>query len=646
MQGRTVWSLARRVSAFLLFMLLSAPVISAAIGVEAPEVFLHGIPATIRVTPAAGGAGAGDDAAPLVSVRDAQGRVLAEAEPAEGIAELRIVVDGGDQLPLSVTVAGDSESLSRPFLPGWVTILPPLIAIILALSVREVFTSLFAGIWIGCLLLAGYNPFEALLMTAGRFAREALGDPDHAAIIVFSLLLGGMVGVLTRMGAARAIVDAVAPLAVTPRRGQFAAWLAGIAIFFDDYANTLVVGNTMRPLTDRLRISREKLAYIVDSTAAPVAAIAFVSTWVGYEISLIGDALRIGAEQTGQAVRVAPFGVFLASIPYLIYPLLALFMVVVVVVMKRDFGPMLAAERRARSGRGLFRPGAQIALGGNDLVEAPEDVRAHWLHAVLPVAGVMVVVIGGLYLTGRAGLGVDVEPTLTNIFGEADPFTPLLWGSLVGCLLAIALAVGGRRLLLSEAIDAWVGGMRTMLMACIILVMAWSLGALTESLGTATFISSVLSDNMPVELLPVSVFAVAALISFATGTSWTTMAILFPLVIPLTLSMGSAADPSQPDAYHHLLAAVAGVMAGSLFGDHCSPISDTTVMSSMASGCDHVDHVRTQLPYAVAVALISVVIGAIPVGLGVSPWWLLALGGVLVVATVRVLGRRVEDEAA
>ncbi len=627
---------ARRI-AFLTLLLALQAAPAAALEIDSPEVLLRGIPATLRISVDA------DRPVPdRIAVRDAKGRLLGQGEVSDGAAEIRIEVDRAGQLPLTITAGDDAESLVRSLLPGWVTILPPLIAILLALTVREVFTSLFAGIWLGCLFLAGYNPIEATLMTAGRFAREALGDPDHAAIIVFSLLLGGMVGVLSRMGAARAIVDALAPLATSPRRGQIATWMAGMAIFFDDYANTLVVGNTMRPLTDRLRISREKLAYIVDSTAAPVAAIAFVSTWVGYEISLIGDGLAIAEAHTGHAARVTPFGVFLGSIPYLFYPILALVMVVMIVVMKRDFGPMLAAERRARGGGGLFREGAQISAASNDIEHPPEGVRVHWIQAVLPVLGVVVVVIGGLYRTGRAALAPDQAPTLMNVFGNSDPFTPLLWGSLVGCLLAVGLAVGGRKLRISSAIDAWVGGIRSMLVACIILVMAWSLGALTKALGTATFLSSILSDRMPEELLPVSVFVVASLISFATGTSWTTMAILFPLVIPLSISMGSAADPAQPDAYHHLLGAVAGVMAGALFGDHCSPISDTTVMSSMASGCDHVDHVRTQLPYAISVALIAVLIGSIPIGLGFPPWLMLAIGAALVVLTVRFLGRRVE----
>jgi Na+/H+ antiporter NhaC len=251
-------------------------------------------------------------------------------------------------------------------------------------------------------------------------------------------------------------------------------------------------------------------------------------------------------------------------------------------------------------------------------------------------------VLAGLVQTGLKALPEGSPATLSAIFGAADPFRPLLWGSLLGCIVAVSLAVAVVRLPIGDAIGAWVGGIRSMLMAVIILVLAWSLGAVTKSLGTAAFLSTVLSERLPAEALPLSVFLVAAVISFATGTSWGTMAILYPLVIPLAVAMGGAADPSQGAGWQLLLGSIAGVMAGALFGDHCSPISDTTVLSSMASGCDHVDHVRTQLPYALTVAVIAAVAGALPVGFGFSPWLSLAVSAAAVIAAVRVAGRRIE----
>jgi len=617
------------------------------IEIEVPAAILKGIPFSATVK-----AATSLDSLPA-TLRSARGEVLGElVVPPVGQNVFRdIVLESSDQLPLQFDVGVARETIRRPFLPAWFSILPPLLAIGLALLSHEVVSSLFLGVWLGCVFLAGYNPFAAILMTVDRFVKPALANPDHAAIAIFSLLLGGMVGLMSRMGGTRAIVEAVTPLATSRRRGQLATWLAGIAIFFDDYANTLIVGNTMRPLTDRLKISREKLAYIVDSTAAPVTAIFFVSTWVGFEISLIGDGLHLAAEQSvGRPELVAgllnasPFAVFIHTIPYLFYPILAIVMVGVLLATGRDFGPMLGAERRAASGGGLFRAGAQLASDtSEDLAEAPHGTALRWWNGALPVLTVVVTVVLGLVYTGRRALAEGQPATISNILGNADPFNTLLWGSLLGCIVALLLAVSQRILRLPQAITAWLGGVRAMVLAMVILVLAWSLGEVTNALGTASFLSSALSERMPMHLLPVSVFVVAALISFATGTSWGTMAILLPLAIPLAVGLGGGMDFAGGAHYTVLLGAISSVMAGSIFGDHCSPISDTTVMSSMASGCDHVDHVRTQLPYALLVALIGMFVGDIPTAYGLPPWVSLIMGATVILGIVMVLGRKVED---
>jgi Na+/H+ antiporter NhaC len=615
--------------------------------IGAPAAVLGGIPFTVTVR------------APTsldtlrATLTAADGTRLAEAVvPPVGEVVLRdIALERGDQLPLVVAVGTVREEIDRPFLPAWFSVLPPLMAIALALITREVVSSLFVGIWLGALFLAGYNPFAAVLMVIDRFVRPALADPDHAAIVIFSLLLGGMVGLMSRTGGTRAIVNAVTPLATTRRRGQLATWLAGIAIFFDDYANTLIVGNTMRPLTDRLKVSREKLAYIVDSTAAPVSVLVFVSTWVGFEIGLIGDGLRFAAQQqvgdpalAAELRSASPFNVFIHTIPYLFYPLFAILMVGLLLLTKRDFGPMLAAERRAASGGGLFRPGAQLAADTSaELDEAPDGTPLRWWNGALPVITVVVTVVAGLLYTGARELEAGEPATLSTILGNADPFATLLWGSLLGCLMGMALAVGQRILSLSEAITAWLNGLRAMMMAMIILVLAWSLGEVTTSLDAAGFLSSALSDRMPMHLLPVAVFIVAAAISFATGTSWGTMGILLPLAVPLAVALGGGIGFESGTHYTVLLGSISSVMAGSIFGDHCSPISDTTVLSSMASGCDHVDHVRTQLPYALVVAVIGMTVGDIATAYGLTPWIALPLGGVLIWGVVMVVGKRVDQ---
>ncbi|GMV06153.1 MAG: sodium:proton antiporter [Gemmatimonadota bacterium] len=632
--------------AALALLLGAAPLPGAAQELKkAPTVVLDGVPFRVEAT-------AGIDPVQL-EVRDAAGQLLgrASAGPLGTAAAEGLRVTEKSQLPLQVLVNGEATEVAPTFAPGWFSLLPPLLAIILALVFREVVTALFAGVWLGALAVAGFNPISATWRFIDTFAVPALGDVDggHTQIVVFSLLLGGMVGIIARNGGTMGIVEAVAPFARSPRRGKLATWLAGMAIFFDDYANTLIVGNTMRPITDRLKVSREKLAYLVDSTAAPVAALVPISTWVGYEISLISDGLRIAAEQNpdhaAALVSASPFTIFLHTIPYLFYPLLALLFVFLTSFMDRDFGPMAGAELRALSGKGLHREGAQLATDtSGHIMDPKEGVRHRWWNAAVPVLTVIFVVLVGLYTTGRAGAGP--EASLMDVFGEADPFATLLWGSLAGCLMAIVMSAAQGILTVTEGIDAWLGGLRAMVVAMVILVLAWSLGSVTEEIGTAQYLATILTGRVTLHLIPVIVFITAAAMSFATGTSWGTMAILLPLVIPLTVSLGGDAGFDGGTHYSILLGAISSVLAGAIFGDHCSPISDTTVLSSTASGCDHVDHVRTQLPYAFLVAGVGMLLGDIGTAYGLPNWAALLGGGVLLFLFLRFFGTKVREEVA
>jgi Na+/H+ antiporter NhaC len=611
---------------------------------DAPSVILDGVPFEITV------AGSPDSSDPF-AVRTATGTVLESGTlPAGGSATATdLVVGSRAELPLTVTIGGVTQDLSPTLIPGWYSLLPPLLAIVIALVLREVVTALFVGVWFGALAVAGFNPLVATWRVVDEFVVPALADTDggHVQIVVFSLLLGGMVGIIAKNGGSMGIVEAVSPFARTARRGRIATWLAGMGVFFDDYANTLLVGNTMRPITDRLRISREKLAYLVDSTAAPLAALVPISTWVGYEISLIADGLRIAAEQNPAAsaglLGMSPFTVFIETIPYRFYPVLALYFAGLTAFMRRDFGAMAVAERRASTGGGLFRPGARLMTDTTSRAMDPKEGIAHrWWNAGLPVLSVVVVVLVGLWVTGRASAGPGAS--LYDVFGAADPFITLLWGSLAGCLVAIALSTAQRILTLEESIDAWLSGMRAMLLAMVILTLAWSLGSVTEAIGTAPYLTQILEGRVALQLLPVIVFATAAAMSFATGTSWGTMAILLPLVIPLSVSLGGFTDTGPDIQYTILLGNVSSVLAGAIFGDHCSPISDTTVLSSMASGCDHVDHVRTQLPYAVIVAVVGMALGDIGTAYGLPVWVALLGGAGVLFAFLRFRGVDVDEQ--
>ncbi|MEX0900506.1 MAG: Na+/H+ antiporter NhaC family protein [Gammaproteobacteria bacterium] len=515
----------------------------------------------------------------------------------------------------------------------WISILPPLVAIGFALAFRQVIVALFAGLWLGAFFVNGGDfsaAWTGLLDTMAVYLREALADADHVAIILFSLMIGGMVGIISRNGGMLGIVDRVAGWTSSPRRGQLAAAGLGLGVFFDDYANTLVVGNTMRPVTDRLRVSREKLAYLVDSTAAPVASIALVTTWIGMQVGLIGDAVgKIdGYDESA-------YSVFIHSLAYSFYPLLALAFVFAVAWSGRDFGPMLTAERAAR------RDGVQAQAGKRNLRLAaeldamtPDDAtprRAR--NALLPIVTLVVATLGGLWITGSAEAGADAG--LQDIIGSADSYRALLWGSLLCVVVAFAMSVGQRLMTMEEVVDAWFSGVKSVFPAMVILTLAWGLSAVCGALDTAAFLTGALGDTVHPGVLPTLVFVLAAITAFATGTSWGTMGILMPLVVPLAWAIGGAEGAV-------LYASIASVLAGAVWGDHCSPLSDTTILSSMASGCDHIAHVRTQLPYALLVGAAAIVVGLLPVGFGV-PWWLsLPVGVVVLVATLRLIGRRVD----
>ncbi|MFU8859103.1 MAG: Na+/H+ antiporter NhaC family protein [Cyclonatronaceae bacterium] len=531
----------------------------------------------------------------------------------------------------------------------WISLLPPLVAIALALITREVIISLFAGIWIGALFLASMNPFSATAQTF-ELIITSTSDTDHIAIIIFSLMLGGMVGVMSRGGGTRGIVEVAQVFATNRRQGQIVSGGSSLFLFFDDYANTLIRGNALRPMTDRLLISREKLAYIVDSTAAPLAVSAVITTWIGFEITQIQNSLTALAAQTADPALAAQleagaanaFMIFLHSLPYLFYPLLALAFVAMVIFMNRDFGPMLTAERRAFSGGGALRPGSIPASDTSlEALQPAKDAPRKWYNAAIPVVTVIIVALIGLYITGSSGLEAG-ERSLTNIIGGADPFAALIWASFSGCAIAIILVVIQGILKLTEALEALVGGMQSMLMAIIILVLAWGLGEVTQAVGTGPFLASLLQDTLPLSLLPGLVFFIAAATAFSTGTSWGTMAILFPVVIPLTIAMGAGVGFAGGEHYGILLGAVSGVMGGAVFGDHCSPISDTTVLSAMSSACDLIDHVRTQLPYALLVAFVALVVGEIPAAMGVNPMWGLLAGLIILYGILRIYGKNPE----
>lgn len=495
---------------------------------------------------------------------------------------------------------------------NWLALLPPLIAIVLALLTREVLLSLVIAVLVGATIITG-NPFTGFVELLNTYLVGSLTDSWNVSILIFCLLIGGLIGIVEKNGGTKGLAGLLVKKAVTTRSALFSTWLMGIAIFFDDYANSLIVGNSMRSITDKLKVSREKLAYIVDSTAAPVSSMALISTWVGMELGLIQE----GLEQLG--LEMGAYNVFLQSIPYRFYSLLALVFVLIIIFSGRDFGPMRRAEIAAKM--------KKTQSGDNHSVDTQ---GGRWYNAVVPILSVIVITAVGLYYNGGGFEG----KTIQEAFSDADASVVLLWSSFAGIIIAWIMSVLTGSLKPSGIAEAFVDGVKSMVVPSLILALAWTLGSINGDLGTAELMVTVIGDNLPQFFIPAILFIVPAIVAFSTGTSWGTNAIVMPIAIELSYLTGG------PEL---IIPAVGAVLTGAVMGDHLSPISDTTIMSSMASGCDHIAHVKTQIPYAATVAVTALLFGFIPAGFGVNPFISLSLAIILLIVFVHFVGKKTSE---
>ena len=532
---------------------------------------------------------------------------------------------------------------------GPLSLLPPLIAIALAIGLRKPVLSLFAGVLSGALLLRWSSDAGLLEKTFGGlrdvvsiFLWREFSDQSRWKVIGFVVAMLAMVGVVTKNGGIRGLMQLVARRARSARTTQIAAFLMGLAVFFDDYANTILVGTTMRPLTDRFRVAREKLAYIVDSTAAPVAGISIFSTWIAFEVSTFSAQLPLAGLEASDGYQV-----FIETLPYRFYCLLTLGMVLMVVVSGRDFGPMLRAERRARTTGQLVRQGGTPMVADSaTAMQSAEGISIRAWRALVPLGVFIGVTLWTILATGGA-FERDAPSWyrfagLSAILGAADSYEALWRGSLLGFATAVLASLqAGLR---SEILEAAWRTLRSMGVALAILYLAWMIGAVCAELGTANYLTVMLDGVRFPLALPLILFALASAISFSTGSSWSTMSILLPLVVGLAFTLG---ERCVLGGHALMVLAIGAVLEGSIFGDHCSPISDTTVLSSVACASDHIDHVRTQAPYALLVMLVAIVAGYLPAAfLGWQPAWCLLLGLALIALCLRFVGERVEQAGA
>ncbi len=573
----------------------------------------------------------------------------------------------GSAAPVETTSAPPvvtSHEPKNPLTYGLWVLAPAFVAILLAIFTRQVVPALVAGVIVGSFMMvpclsSGEAFADANSVIAGvRLAAETylLGeivDPDadfgHAKIIMFTLIIGFTVGVIARNGGTAGMVRLVAGKTESRRRGALTAWLAGLVVFFDDYANTMIVGPTMGPVFDRLKLSRAKLAYIVDSTAAPVASIAIIGTWVGAEISYIDDGLKqLAATGTPQFLDgVNGMSAFISSLAYRFYPILALVLVFFVCLTGRDFGPMKRSERKRMS---ETEPESAAPLAGSISSHGTGgavvgEPAARWWLGVVPILvlvgmTIAVLAVGGYRGTAPEELAGEVWWSQgATIVGNADSYVAILYGAIISAFVAILLTLLARACPTKDAVDAGLQGMARMFPAIVILILAWALSQVSQDLKLGEVAKGYLeASNFSVAYVPLAVFISSALISFATGTSWATMGILCPVTV--TITAGMVGDLPADQALVIFYAAVGSVLAGSIFGDHCSPISDTTVLSSIASGCPHEEHVWTQIPYAFVTAIVAIAASEIVCDMYDQPWYLgLAAGTVVLFLIVLVFGR-------
>ncbi len=543
-----------------------------------------------------------------------------------------------------ISFANDLEMVEKY---KFLTLLPPIVAIILAFITKNVVFSLFVGVLSGTFLVRFYSENFFMAFVNGFLdvilnTLNSLADKWNAGIILQCLAIGGLIALISKMGGALAVANALSKKAKTLRSTQLITWVLGLFVFFDDYANSLIVGPIMRPISDKMKLSREKLAFIVDGTAAPIAGIAMVSTWVGYEVGLIKDAYSsIGME-------VNSYSIFLESIPFRFYNILVLAFIVISAITLREFGPMLKSQRRAYFTGEVKPNNKNIQMNEENNLKPKEGIKLRVCNALVPIAVLIITSFIGFYLNGYSALLENVD-VITKIqesplsfyairetFGASDASIVLFQSAIIASLVALIMGISQKIFTLSEGIEIFVEGMKELVITGVILLLAWSLSSVIKELGTAKFLVSILSSKIPAFLLPSIIFILASIISFATGTAYGTMGILMPLAIPLANSIGSANT-------NFILAGAGAVLAGAIFGDHCSPISDTTILSSMGTSCDHIEHTKTQMVYAVSIALVSVVFGYIPIGLGMNIFMVLPISIIAIYGLLRIVGSRIDD---
>ena len=573
------------------------------------------------------------------------------------------------QLPNGTTV----EPLQARH-PGRSSLLPAFLAIVLAILTRNVITSLFLGSFAGAMAwfatgggqLPGVAETPAVWQVPfvgiwhlvhdtlwndilGRLQVWDSSAGFQTRIILFVIFLFMAIGIMIRSGGVQGMVAWVSKFARGPVSTQLCTWITGLLIFFDDYSNCIIAGTTMQPLGDRNRVSREKISYIVDSTAAPIAGLSIFSTWIAYEISQYRVPLTMVTKDDGTPYLSSDaFGVFIQTLPYRFYCIFTLLLLFLVIVLRRDFGPMLRAERRSRlTGKPLDDDARPMVSKDMAEMQAPPGTPLRAINGLLPVLTLVTLTIGLIFRFGAydddfawrvPGNVSGWLETTQWILGNSASEKALMYASFITLVVTALLVLGQRILTMGQVVESALRSAKSLGIAIVILLLAWCIGQTCKDLGTSLYLTSAFRDLMSPQLLPILMFLLAALVSFATGTSYGTMAILLPNVVILSHSIGVESGFGGTAL---MILTIGSVLEGSIFGDHCSPISDTTVLSSLGTQCDHMAHVQTQMPYALLAMVTATVCGYLPV-MWIGPWfwpWSFAIGIAAMSAFLLVVGR-------
>ena len=528
-------------------------------------------------------------------------------------------------LGLSLTFRWRAEQVSSAETLVWYSVLPPLLAVTLAIVTTRLLPSLSVAVGVGILLSWAQKGATAsgLLTEVIWFTRAvSIGndgvDLFNFWVVLFVCLIMATISVVVASGGIGGVIVWLSQFAKGPRSTQFITGLMGILIFIGDYSNAMLVGPTMRPLTDHHRVSREKLAFLVDSTSAPIAGLAFVSTWIGYEVGLFEDiAKTIGLERDG-------YSMFFDALGFRFYCILTIIFVIVNAISGRDYGAMHKAETRARETGDVAAPDAK-ALGHTASFTSLPNAVTQPFSAVLPLLTLFGLLLGGFWIDGKGAGSIFSLTAWRDALSAADNVKILACAAASAFIVAIVCARWLSKLRFSDILPVVWSGVKGSLTPLSILLLAWGLKASCDRLMTGQFLATMLSDIVSPLWFPLLVFICASVTSFATGTSWGTMAILIPTAIPVAFSLDNGVYGLTT------IICLGAVLDGAIFGDHCSPLSDTTILSSIASSCDPLHHVRTQLPYSLTVATIALVCGYLPAALGISSALGIAGGTILIV---------------